>query len=104
MSIESSPYSGAVYHEAGYDAYATGCVFLRMVAKIMKRGIENTSRLDLLADELHPFASRIKLMRSDIPCMRLDDVDGKYAIAFFWWWLWWGVGCTNVFTQKILIM
>jgi poly(A)-specific ribonuclease len=75
------------FHDAGYDAFATGAVFLRMVgytslmreSKSNKPNLLRSIRLPHLEDELlSSVVNKLFVMRSEIPFLNLSGQDGMY--------------------------
>jgi len=64
----------AIFHEAGFDAYATGVIFLKMAHQLMKAS--ESSQIDLLPNRefYSPFVNRLNLMYSNL-IYRLDGPD-----------------------------
>ena len=59
-------------HEAGYDAYLTGLVFIKM------GGNQSESPLNLESDFFKKIVNKMYLMRSDMPCLDLAGTEGKF--------------------------
>jgi len=73
------------FHDAGYDAFATGAVFLRMVGyttlmrekKSEKSNLLRSIRLPGLDDDLlSSVINKLFVMRSEIPFLTLAGEDG----------------------------
>ncbi|KAI9012738.1 ribonuclease H-like domain-containing protein [Gaertneriomyces semiglobifer] len=73
------------YHEAGYDAYATGVVFLRLAAQAVQ--LPEDSRLDFDHSILQTALNKLHLMRSDMSHLNIagDDElpDRKHIFHIF---------------------
>ncbi|TPX68544.1 hypothetical protein SpCBS45565_g02978 [Spizellomyces sp. 'palustris'] len=62
------------FHEAGYDAYATGVVFVKLMGQIVKN--EGDRPLSFDSPAFQPALNKLHIMRSDIPYVNiLGDED-----------------------------
>lgn len=68
-------HSDKFLHSAGYDAYATGLIFLKMAGLVSELG--DGESVDISSENLAKVANKLHLMRSDIPFVHIDGEDGK---------------------------
>lgn len=81
-----SPYAEDAdsFHDAGFDAYATGLTFLRVMTQVVygDKDSEN-KRLDFSLNQVTAFMGKVFVMRSDISFIHLNSEDGTRAPSKF---------------------
>jgi hypothetical protein len=82
------------FHDAGFDAYATGVTFLRVMSHVLygDEGIYFTShsnstesenkRLDFNLSQVNEYMNKVFVMRSDIAFIHLNSEDGMSSTQF----------------------
>jgi hypothetical protein len=70
------------FHDAGFDAYATGVTFLRVMSGVIYGDEESgNKRLDFSLSQVQEFMGKVFVMRSDISFIHLHSEDGIIMIC-----------------------